>query len=100
MIGHPNRRSSGSETTGRKVLADLEWWRVVDGQYDAEADQESEDRDHRDLPQEHVVSTGDHLSLLEDAGVDRPTPVNWSFQSPTDAVEVRVATAARYQTPI
>lgn len=100
--GHPYRRSSGSETSGRRVLADLEWWRVIDGQHDGEAEQESEDRDQdQDSIPEPVASTGDHLSLVEDAGVDRPsTPVNWLFQSPSDTVEVRVVTAARYQAPI
>lgn len=94
--GH--RRSSGSESSGRRVLADLEWWRVVDGQHSGEADQESEDRDHQDST---VASTGDYFSLVEVIGVDRPsTPINWSFQSPTDTVEVRVVTASRYQTPI
>ncbi|PFH51740.1 hypothetical protein AMATHDRAFT_46907 [Amanita thiersii Skay4041] len=29
---HGYRRSSGSETTNRRVLADIEWWRVADGQ--------------------------------------------------------------------
>ncbi|KAG6829642.1 hypothetical protein H0H92_003975 [Tricholoma furcatifolium] len=43
--GHPSRpgghrRSSGSETSTRRVLADIEWWRVVDGQRDLDADQE------------------------------------------------------------
>ncbi|KAG5644218.1 hypothetical protein DXG03_008813 [Asterophora parasitica] len=42
--GAGHRRSSGSETTSRRVLADIEWWRVHDGQVDADADQASEDR--------------------------------------------------------
>ncbi|KAF9053027.1 hypothetical protein BJ165DRAFT_1523765 [Panaeolus papilionaceus] len=39
--GHNNRRTSGSETSNRRVLADLEWWTVTDGQ--CNADQESEE---------------------------------------------------------
>ena len=37
--GHGFRRSSGSDTTTRRVLADIEWWRIVAGQRDFEADQ-------------------------------------------------------------
>jgi len=41
--GHGFRRSSGSDTSTRKVLADIEWWRVVAGQRDFENDQPSGD---------------------------------------------------------
>ncbi|KAJ3522788.1 hypothetical protein NMY22_g11736 [Coprinellus aureogranulatus] len=45
--GHGHRRSSGSNTTTRRVLADIEWWRVTDGQCDSSAaDQESEEHNH------------------------------------------------------
>ncbi|OCH93400.1 hypothetical protein OBBRIDRAFT_811140 [Obba rivulosa] len=30
--GHAPRRSSGSETSQRRVLADIDWWRVQEGQ--------------------------------------------------------------------
>ena len=30
--GNGHRRSSGSETSNRRVLADIEWWRVTEGQ--------------------------------------------------------------------
>ncbi|KAG6900659.1 hypothetical protein C0993_005892 [Termitomyces sp. T159_Od127] len=36
-----HRRSMGSETSTRRVLADIEWWRVTDGQCEADIDQES-----------------------------------------------------------
>jgi len=40
---HP-RRSSGSATAERRVLADIEWWRVYDGQCDLDLqDQAHED---------------------------------------------------------
>ncbi|RDB22262.1 hypothetical protein Hypma_010590 [Hypsizygus marmoreus] len=66
--GNGHRRSSGSETTGRRVLADIEWWRVVDGQRDADADQESEDHNRdqtlddlhsRGLPVEEIPGAAD-----------------------------------------
>ncbi|KAG6910281.1 hypothetical protein DXG01_011678 [Tephrocybe rancida] len=46
--GH--RRSSGSETSTRRVLADIEWWRVVDGQRDPDADEDSEDHNRDQAP--------------------------------------------------
>ncbi|KAJ3826627.1 hypothetical protein F5880DRAFT_1610064 [Lentinula raphanica] len=40
--GYNNRRSSGSETANRRVLADIDWWRVTDGQCDLGPEQEDE----------------------------------------------------------
>lgn len=48
--GYSHRRSSGSEIATRRVLADIEWWRVTDGQHDLEAEQESVDN-NRDQEQ-------------------------------------------------
>jgi len=36
--GHGRRRASGSETSSRRVLGDLDWWRVAEGQHDSEED--------------------------------------------------------------
>jgi len=55
--GNGHRRSSGSEISSRRVLADIEWWRVADGQHDLDADQESEDR-NRDQNQDSPASEG------------------------------------------
>ncbi|PPQ63291.1 hypothetical protein CVT24_006816 [Panaeolus cyanescens] len=44
--GNSNRRTSGSETSNRRVLADLEWWTVTDGQCSPSADQESDESIH------------------------------------------------------
>lgn len=86
--GHGNRRSSGSETSGRRVLADLEWWRVVDGQHDGEVEHETEERDQEPGPDDGAPS-GDHPNLVGEVVLERPaTPVTWTFESPADA-EVR-----------
>ena len=69
------RRSSGSETINRRVLADIEWWKVTDGQCDADADQESEDRNRGD--QDIItleVSMGSGTQV--DNGVDHPLPTS------------------------
>lgn len=48
--GSGHRRSSGSDIASRRVLADIEWWRVTVGQRDLEAEQELEDN-NRDQDQ-------------------------------------------------
>ncbi|GLB34646.1 hypothetical protein LshimejAT787_0202110 [Lyophyllum shimeji] len=69
--GSGHRRSSGSETSTRRVLADIEWWRVADGQRDLDADREPEDR-NRDQTLESPVSPGLALEdLLGSVGLLR-----------------------------
>ncbi|PBK97074.1 hypothetical protein ARMGADRAFT_1010582 [Armillaria gallica] len=84
--GGGRRRSSGSETMGRRVLADIEWWRVVDGQRDLDAEQESEDasRDQEpdQLPGSVRITAGDPLTGAEPpryTEVERSyVPSSWS----------------------
>ncbi|KAI0028159.1 hypothetical protein K488DRAFT_73986 [Vararia minispora EC-137] len=54
--GHPRRPSSASETSTRRVLADIDWWRVTEGQCEPapaevvvqeEPEEEEEDVDAR-----------------------------------------------------
>jgi len=73
--GGGHRRSSGSETTNRRVLADIEWWKVTDGQCDPDADQEPEDRNRGDQDIiSLVVSMGSGSQV--DNGVDHPLPTS------------------------
>jgi hypothetical protein len=70
---HGHRRSSGSETSGRRVLADIEWWRVVDGQRE-----ESQESDDRERDENHQVQLAEQalggLSIdLPPVGADRPS---------------------------
>ncbi|KAF8163614.1 hypothetical protein B0H34DRAFT_795301 [Crassisporium funariophilum] len=90
--GHGNRRSSGSETTSRRVLADIEWWRVTDGQCDSGSDQESEDRNRGNqviVPFDVSPGSGIHISGV-DAGVEYPStlPLPWipslAVEGPTE----------------
>jgi hypothetical protein len=76
--GNGHRRSSGSETSSRRVLADIEWWRVADGQRDSDADQELGDHNRdqnldqlhgRSLAVEHLLGTG---LFPADVGVEHP----------------------------
>ena len=40
---HAHRRSSGSDVSDRKVLADIDWWRVADGQRERAGEEEDEE---------------------------------------------------------
>ena len=70
--GGGHRRSSGSETTNRRVLADIEWWKVTDGQCDLDADQEPEDRNRGD----HDIISREGSGTQVDNGVDHPLPTS------------------------
>ena len=76
--GGGRRRSSGSETTNRRVLADIEWWKVTDGQCDPDPDQEQEDRNRGD---QDIISLGLGIHITQaGAGVEHlPTPLPWIF---------------------
>ncbi|KAG7092693.1 hypothetical protein E1B28_009024 [Marasmius oreades] len=58
--GNGHRRSSGSDIASRRVLADIEWWRVTVGQRDLDAEQELEDNNHtQDQVDPAVVQLGE-----------------------------------------
>lgn len=64
VAGHGFRRSSDSETSERRVLADIEWWRVSDGQRDLDASELDQD-----------VQTGVHVPAgrpVAQSGSDSP----------------------------
>lgn len=81
LHGHGNRRSSGSETSSRRVLADLEWWRVVDGQHDSEADQDTEEH-HQGQDQNGGAPVGDSGSFVSAEHLS--TPLVWTFEDSPD----------------
>ncbi|KAH7906376.1 hypothetical protein BJ138DRAFT_642109 [Hygrophoropsis aurantiaca] len=68
---HGARRSSGSATSERRVLADIEWWRVTDTQREVVPDEE--ERDQEDDPAQTLHGfTGRVLTLSGDGGDFRP----------------------------
>lgn len=92
--GHGHRRSSGSDTVGRRVLADIEWWRVTDGQCDPSAgDQGLED--HTTDDDQNVVGgpIGGISFLSVDTGVDH---LSWPPAIPVSSTEVRDPVAVGY----
>lgn len=73
--GHGHRRSSGSETSSRRVLADIEWWRVSGGQRDLESD------DRVDGALGDVIGNGIGIPATpeQESSVERPTtPSPWA----------------------
>lgn len=72
--GHAHRRSSGSETTNRRVLQDIEWWRVTDGQFEPGAGDLESEEPSRDVVHHNLVAGGFAAAALfnTDTGVDHP----------------------------
>lgn len=106
--GNGHRRSSGSEISSRRVLADIEWWRVADGQRVIDADQESDDR-NRDLnpdsPTGQSLLADDLLGgtvgpLTADEGVERfSTPPLEEFSHIPPANEFAALSIAPHTPP-
>ena len=57
-----HRRSSGSDVSDRKVLADIDWWRVADGQREQGGEEEDEgegEGEERDVVSEDSPASAD-----------------------------------------
>ncbi len=53
---HGHRRSSGSDLSDRKVLADIDWWRVADGQGERGGEEDEEEAaEERGVGEENPV---------------------------------------------
>ncbi|KAF5373953.1 hypothetical protein D9758_000716 [Tetrapyrgos nigripes] len=72
--GHGHRRSSGSDIVSRRVLADITWWTIMDGQRDLEAEQELEDAN--DPPRNEGLVGGVGFTSPSEAG--GPETLAWS----------------------
>lgn len=73
---HP-RRSSGSATAERRVLADIEWWRVYDGQCDLDP----QDQAHEDAQVDGGVPPGGMVTLSAGGGSLEPPQTPLSLHS-------------------
>jgi hypothetical protein len=59
--GGGHRRSSGSDVSSRKVLADLDWWRVADGQRERGGDEDEGDEEmERGVGEEENSASAEH----------------------------------------
>ncbi|KAH7889633.1 hypothetical protein F5I97DRAFT_1924165 [Phlebopus sp. FC_14] len=69
---HP-RRSSGSSTSERRVLADIEWWRVSDGQCPPHVQDQDQDQNQDDEAQDNTfLSLGGGVMLSAGGGREPP----------------------------
>jgi len=57
---HGHRRSSGSDLSTRKVLADIDWWRVADGQREKNEEEEGGEGE-----EEGDEGTGESTSVVD-----------------------------------
>lgn len=75
--GNPQpRRSSGSDTANRRVLADIDWWLVHDGQRDLVAYPATGDEDEDDLGAvENVQVRHGVANILHEDPIAPPPPV-------------------------
>ena len=90
-----HRRSSGSDLSARKVLADIDWWRVADGQREKSGDEgeeggegEEEEGDEAEAtvldadpapgvlpnaPVARLAAAADHSENAASVGIGRPS---------------------------
>ncbi|KAH9043274.1 hypothetical protein EDB85DRAFT_1885629 [Lactarius pseudohatsudake] len=75
----PHRRSSGSDLSARKVLGDIDWWRVADGQREKNEEEEGgegegdeEGDEATSVPVVDATTVVDH-SENASAGIERPS---------------------------
>lgn len=85
-----HRRSSGSETSGRRVLADIDWWTVTEGQRADTAVEDNQENDADDASNRALIlqetssielsplllSTSIHIAYVEPSN-DESTPLPW-----------------------
>ncbi|KAH9952109.1 hypothetical protein B0H21DRAFT_14431 [Amylocystis lapponica] len=87
--GHGPRRSSGSETARRRVLADIDWWRVQDGQYD-QLDRSSEQEFDAPNAAEREGAGGDDELVAPGDGADVVPPWQPGAASGADVLDTAV----------
>lgn len=83
VAGHGSRRSSDSEVTERRVLADIEWWRVSDGQRDLDATQDQVEPD-QEVQNSMYVSAGGAITLSGSSNSPQTPPLMLHDLPPID----------------
>ncbi|KDQ60775.1 hypothetical protein JAAARDRAFT_561428 [Jaapia argillacea MUCL 33604] len=68
--GHVPRRTSGSETSTRRVLADIDWWKVMDGQRDLDQECSADDQQEVDVNSVDDVPVASPTDLQTRFGID------------------------------
>jgi hypothetical protein len=84
---HGHRRSSGSDVSDRKVLADIDWWRVADGQRERGSEEERDvGEDPHHLPAHSADSDDPPIAILELPTVDRSESAGVELERPSTPV--------------
>lgn len=78
---HGPRRSSGSDTIQRRVLADIDWWRVEEGQRElrglpplARPVDANHENPNADTEREHETGSLTSVSIMTDVPLWQPAP--------------------------
>jgi hypothetical protein len=84
---HGHRRSSGSDVSDRKVLADIDWWRVADGQRERGSEEERDvGEDPHHLPAHSADSEVPPVAILELPTVDHSESAGIEPERPSTPV--------------
>jgi hypothetical protein len=96
--GNGHRRSSGSETSNRRVLADIEWWRVTEGQCHQSDDHAMEDRNRgiQDLVSLDMSWSPDIPVIHVEGGVEHTVSLPRTTADGPDSNEVCITLASFY----
>jgi hypothetical protein len=105
---HGHRRSSGSDVSDRKVLADIDWWRVADGQRERggeEEDEEEGEGEERDVVGEENPAPVDSVDSEAMAIASRNDaipvlPITDRGESATGVEPERPSTPVASQSPL
>jgi hypothetical protein len=105
---HGHRRSSGSDVSDRKVLADIDWWRVADGQRERGGEEEDEEEgqgEERDAVGEENPTPADSadaeamaIASRNDDAIPAP-PITDRGESATGVEPERPSTPVASQSP-
>lgn len=101
---HGHRRSSGSDVSDRKVLADIDWWRVADGQRERggeEEDEEEGEGEERDVVGEENPAPADSADseAMTIASRDDAIPALPAIESASGVEPERPSTPVASQSP-
>jgi hypothetical protein len=87
----------------RKVLADIDWWRVADGQREhggAEEDEAEEDDEERDAGEENAAAEAAASAIVDHAAVPGGAPSTAVSERPAPGGESAGVELERPSTPV
>jgi len=103
---HGHRRSSGSDVSDRKVLADIDWWRVAGGQRERAGEEEDEaEGEERDVvgeenPAPADSADSDAMAIASQNDAIPGLPITYHGESATGGEPERPSTPVASQSPL